>query len=327
MDCSSRLTYGSHRFSGQIARGLCAAVPGARNPIDAILWHAKRLILEAGIKDPPYNPTLYAPLRSVDKILEKRMEIEGRLVPIGKGFVVELRKDRSAERKNFTCAHEIAHTFFYESVGSIKRRKVGSPPGACDREEEVLCDIAAAELLMPSRRFLEIASDFSASPTSVVNLARIFETSLMATATRLLQLDAWNIKLALWEVDERGLKPRWLARPKVGLKHSPDLTIKDEENSGISRAILSRQSVISDEWLTLRGQEVFYHVESMPLNSKLVLCSLSSKTEVRNRPGRSLSPSLPFQYGCMCDGTGWLLSKINGYKVAMKCRATIHRKS
>lgn len=99
-------------FSSPIALGLLEAVPFAKSPIEAVLFHAEMLLIESGMAEPPFSPEVYAPLRSVKEVHYKDIEVDGRLIPSNNGFIIELRKDRSAERINFTFAHELAHTFF-----------------------------------------------------------------------------------------------------------------------------------------------------------------------------------------------------------------------
>jgi len=86
-------------------------------------------------------------------------------------------------RINFTIAHEISHTFFPEAGGARFR-------GMCDQDSreanelERLCDLGAAELLMPSEEF-EQAANGRFGLKIVATLATRFGSSVEATVYRL----------------------------------------------------------------------------------------------------------------------------------------------
>src|SRR5579863_9075399 len=81
--------------------------------------------------------------------IDDDLKADGALVPLGKefgaGFRMVLRSDLAEGRINFTVAHEICHTFFYERVPEIKFAS-----HAVDEEEERLCNCGAEEILMPA---------------------------------------------------------------------------------------------------------------------------------------------------------------------------------
>jgi hypothetical protein len=316
-------------FSSPLALGLCAAVPEAKDPVAAILWHATRLIAESGIAAPPFRPSSYAQLRRVRKIVYKNMQVEGCLIPCDGDFIIELRKDRPYGRTNFTCAHELAHTFFYESVPSIKYRAVASSQPHHDPEEERLCNIAAAELLMPSDVFRRISRDYSASPESLQAIAQMFESSLTATAVRLLNLQVWDSKFICWEMKGGRLKARWLAQPASGLTHYPNLEIINPPSSSVYHTATTGEAATGAEWLSLDRGYKLCHIRSMRLNeSKLVLSCITngmSKDPVKG-PEAALS-LLPLEYGCECDGNGWRWITKEGRSFVTRCRAPQHRTS
>src|SRR5437016_9815436 len=109
-------TRSSASYAARI-RTFMRTVPGTSDPESAIVARAAALVLESGIPEPPYDARIFAGLRRVHQVTEKRMSIDGRLIPSSAGFTIELRKDRPSGRKNFTCAHEVAHTFFYQGEG------------------------------------------------------------------------------------------------------------------------------------------------------------------------------------------------------------------
>lgn len=326
---SQSVASGNASFSSPLALGLCAAVPSANDPVAAILWHARKLITESGIVEPPFRPTSYAYLRRVKKIVYKAMQVEGCLIPCDGDFVIELRKDRPYERTNFTCAHELGHTFFYESVPSIKYRTVTSSQPHHDPEEERLCNMAAAEMLMPSEIFRKISQDYSPSPQSLELIAQTFESSLVATVVRLLNLKVWKSKFICWQMKDGQPKARWLAQPGRGLAYFPNLEITNPASSGIFHTATTGEATTSAEWLSLDGGYKLCHISSMCLSDSrtVISCTTNGASHSPAKDSEAASALLPLEYECECDGTGWRLIKQGGQNFVTRCRALQHRKS
>lgn len=122
-------------------------------------------------------------------LLSKNINSDALLIPIKGGFKIELKNEdklHQNHRTRYSCAHEMAHTFFY------KMNDKGAPfravPGGSEYEE-ILCDKAAAEFLMPNEVF-RIASDkivkkYGQSLTAVFKLKEKFKTSLRSICIRL----------------------------------------------------------------------------------------------------------------------------------------------
>lgn len=318
------------KFSSPLSLGLLNSVPGARNPVEAILWHAQMLLIESGMIEPPFAPAKYAPLRGVKEIVYKDMEVDGRLIPSANGFVIELRKDRSHERKNFTCAHELGHTFFYESVPTIKYRTVTSNQSHHDEEEERLCNIAASELLLPSPIVSKIAQDYSPSPQALLEISRTFETSLTATILKLLSLKIWNSTFILWNCDPAKLEAKWIAKSSGSLLYSPNLDLVNFKTSSVYETYITGETLSNPEWISLNGGYKLGRVHSMRINSRTVLsCVINNSGNQQGLYKRSkeILPTLPFNYDCKCDGTGWYFIKMEGTNYAARCKASKHKSS
>lgn len=90
----------------------------------------------------------------------------------------------SEGRVNFSIAHEIAHTFFRNSVTGARFRNVHVDQSREANELERLCDLGASELLMPSEEFLEeVGDDFGLH--TIPRIATRFCSSYEATLFRL----------------------------------------------------------------------------------------------------------------------------------------------
>jgi hypothetical protein len=312
------------KFSSPLAIGLREATRGAKDPIDAIVKRARRLLREAGLNEPPFRPALLAPLRRVTAIVRKRMEEEGRLVPTSSGFRIELRTDRSFQRTNFTCAHEISHTFFYEATPEIKYRRIKD--SLRDAEEEMLCNIGASEMLMPRDSIKTIAKDYYPSPVSLKEIAAMYNTSLTATTVRVLGLGVWTAKFVLWECDDENARAAWYARPSA-LIHYPQVDLQDYQTSGIRAAFRSNELVKSEDVLCINRRYTTCSISSVRLeNSARVLsCIAPPPPQTTSRPNSDLQIVIPEDYNCECHGTGSRIVYRNGYSYAEPCRAAIHR--
>jgi Zn-dependent peptidase ImmA (M78 family) len=315
-------------FKSPLSLGLLASVPGAKTPVDAILWHAKMLFIESGMTKPPFSPALYAPLRRVKEIILKNIEVEGRLLPCFDGFIIELRKDRSHERKNFTCAHELGHTFFYESVPTIKYRANSTSQLHRDEEEERLCNIAAAELLMPSSEFSKIVKDYVASPKSLQDISNLFEVSLVATVVNLLKHKLWNATFILWKQNNNKLEAEWIAQPNCNLVYSPAFEIVNFEKSSIYKAFQTDELIKNQETLKSRNGTLSDIFQSMKLNNRRVLSCIkhnSTGKSLLNVQTKIVKPTLPIEYECKCNGRRYIIVEQNGKTSAIKCLATEHK--
>src|ERR1039458_6899142 len=98
----------------------------------------------------PSNLEPFLASRNITSVaIEDDLKADGALVPLGRdfgaGFRMVLRRDLPEGRINFTVAHEICHTFFYERVPEVK-----FAAHAVDQEEERLCNYGAEEILMPA---------------------------------------------------------------------------------------------------------------------------------------------------------------------------------
>jgi hypothetical protein len=132
-----------------------------------------------------------------DVTTDDDLKADGALVPLGSdfsaGFRMVLRRDLPEGRINFTVAHEICHTFFYERVPEIK---FGAYP--VDSEEERLCNCGAEELLMPAMDVKRRAKEKPVSLEALQALAGHYRVSEPAMLIRLRNLGLWKAELVLW---------------------------------------------------------------------------------------------------------------------------------
>jgi IrrE N-terminal-like domain len=172
---------------------------GMRDPGDAIVDCAIDLLEEVGIDKPPVNLHIVASFQRVKEIQRVRMSHAGRLIPVGSDYVIQVKTSDKPSRQNFTAAHEIGHTILlsYRAAPSmIKDRTTGFYPQK--QEEEYLCDLAAAELLMPSSFFWPLVESKELSLDLVEALSQVFGSSRTATAIWLVHTGLWPCAFVIW---------------------------------------------------------------------------------------------------------------------------------
>jgi Zn-dependent peptidase ImmA (M78 family)/O-acetyl-ADP-ribose deacetylase (regulator of RNase III) len=124
---------------------------GNQDPVALIERKARDLVLnarDAGWQGPPFNPLAIA------KLLNIRAEanadvIDARTVADDKGLRIQFNPTQPRERLRFSIAHEIAHTLFPD-VGEQPRHRGGNRNVPDDWQLEMLCNLAAAEFVMPT---------------------------------------------------------------------------------------------------------------------------------------------------------------------------------
>lgn len=170
-------------------QSVLAFSPGA-DPVATMETKARELALEAmdkGWSGPPFDPLALAKWRGM--MLEARGDIpDARLVPSEKDrLVLEYNPMRPRGRLRFSIAHEVAHSLFDDCAERVRHRG-GDPAEASDNWQlEVLCNIGAAELLMPSGSFTELAGE-RLSIQKVMDVRKAFDVSVEACLIRLIKL-------------------------------------------------------------------------------------------------------------------------------------------
>lgn len=133
----------------------------------------------------------------VDLQYRRELDCDGFVEPLGKefrdGFRIVVNRSISATRASFTIAHELCHTFFYELVPEIK-----FSPHPTNEAEERLCNVGAADLLMPRKAVLRSAKPLPVCLKSLETLANKFSVSQPAMLLQLRALDIWKAELSSW---------------------------------------------------------------------------------------------------------------------------------
>ena len=121
------------------------------------------------------------------------------------GYGICVNGNQTVERQRFTICHELAHI-----VLGLPSQHGGDPAWSYSKRppNEVLCDVFAAELLLPHKLFKPLVDEADPSLAVVSDLARQFEASLVSTGSRFATLSSLPCAFVL----SQGGKVRYASR-------------------------------------------------------------------------------------------------------------------
>jgi len=122
----------------------------------------------------------------MDREVASREKRDAVLLPLlgGKRGQIVYNPVRPPGRVGFSIAHEIAHTFFPNSISGARFRTMCNPDSREGNELERLCDLAASELLMPLEEFRS-ATGQGMGLHMTEQLSDIFGSSFESTVFRM----------------------------------------------------------------------------------------------------------------------------------------------
>lgn len=123
-----------------------------RDPVQAIQQRAQEVVLQAmdaGWSGPPFDPLALAKILFLPVVGRDAVR-DARTVPLSDDRVqIEYNPSRPPARVRYSLAHEIAHTLFPDCAEQVRNRGGRAELQGDEWQLEVLCNIAAAEFLMP----------------------------------------------------------------------------------------------------------------------------------------------------------------------------------
>ena len=158
------------------------------DPVSAIQTKARQTVVEAtemGWQGPPYDPFGLAELLGIS-VLPNDAVVDARLVPVTEGLRIEFNPNRPHGRVRYSVAHELAHTLFPDCGETVRNRGPFDESRGDTWQLELLCNIGAAELLMPTGY-----TDLENEGIDIDNLLRLrseFDVSTEALLLRIAKL-------------------------------------------------------------------------------------------------------------------------------------------
>lgn len=166
------------------------ALTRGRDPIEAITADARALVfraLERGWHGPPFDPFVLAELLGIETLPTAEI-LDARTVPVGgTRFRIEFNPDRPRRRIRYSIFHEIAHTLFPDCARTIRNRGVHNASRRDDWQLEILCNIAAAEFLLPTGALAQ-AGNLRPTVDAILELRERYEASAEAALLRIRRL-------------------------------------------------------------------------------------------------------------------------------------------
>ena len=178
------MTYQEHQWTNP---SVVAFALGA-DPVRAIRSKARQTVVEAtewGWQGPPYDPFQLAELLEIS-VLPNDAVVDARIVPIAGGLRIEFNPNRPHGRVRYSVAHELAHTLFPDCAEMVRNRTPSIEFRDDTWQLELLCNIGAAELLMPTGY-----TDLENEGVDIDNLLRLrdeFDVSTEAILLRIAKL-------------------------------------------------------------------------------------------------------------------------------------------
>jgi O-acetyl-ADP-ribose deacetylase (regulator of RNase III) len=178
-------TYQNHWTNPSVLRILKTG-----NAIEDIRTRAKEVVFSAmqkGWGGPPFDPFALADILKIGVVASENV-LDARILARGEeNLVIEFNPNQPKARINYSIAHELAHTLFPDCAENVRERQKKPYTESGEWELEMLCNIGAAEFLMPIGSFPDLAGA-SLNIDTILNLRKEFEVSTESLLLRVVRL-------------------------------------------------------------------------------------------------------------------------------------------
>jgi hypothetical protein len=158
---------------------------GNEDPIQVITQTARTVVFKAlqdGWSGPPFDPVALAEYLKISVLARDDVQ-DARTTSTGKGLTIEFNPNRPHARVRYSICHEIAHTLFPDCKELVRYRLAHEEMSGDDWQLEMLCNIAAAELLMPIGSLPPLEAEHLTIDT-ILELRKKYEASTEAVLLR-----------------------------------------------------------------------------------------------------------------------------------------------
>lgn len=293
------------------------------DPVAAIVSVARTWMLAAadeGLAGPPFDPLALAKLLGIrtraradlsDAALvvdedSSSSEVSAPLSHLVQDprLVLEYNPTRPRGRMRFSIAHELAHAMFHDASAEPRHRTgPGAVPGSDDGWQlELLCNVAAAELLMPSEAVQGLAN-IDVDIDYLMDQRRRFDVSTEALLRRVVAVSDRPLHLLALHRRGEGLTDEAFVEYNVASRSST-LTV----SRGLRLSSPSFKSLVAvgqTERLTLEHEGIEYRAQAVGIppypgrSQPRLLCLLEPDQESAVVPSR-----LHFETGDISDVAG-----------------------
>ena len=241
------------------------ALAGDSDPLEILTAKVRELIFnafEAGWSGPPYDPFALAALLGIEVAPSKDVVDAQILSGRGRSLRIVFNPDRPAARINYSVAHELGHSLFPDCADLVRNRTRHTGATRDEWQLEMLCNIAAAEILMPVGTLR--AEDLKPEVDRLLELRQRYAVSSEAVLLRMLRLTPANClgfvarrepdsSTGHYKIDYAVGSPSWQLPVKAGLTLSQKSVISQCTAIGFT-------AKATEKWL---GSQQDYKVEAV----------------------------------------------------------------
>ncbi len=160
------------------------------NPVEDIQNRARTVVFSAiqkGWSGPPFDPFGLADILKINVIASEDV-LDAHMIPTKGGkLTIEFNPNRPKSRIRYSIAHELAHTLFPDCAQRVRERQKREEMEPGDWQVEMLCNIGAAEFLMPIGSFPDLAGE-KLNIDILMDLRKKYEVSAEALLLRVVKL-------------------------------------------------------------------------------------------------------------------------------------------
>ena len=149
---------------------------------------AEQILEELGIRRPrDIEIEIIAEYCGATIVYESLTSCEGRIIGVGDQAIITVNNRSIRPRQRFSAAHEVGH-WIHDRGNLVRICQERSISGSwTGQDRETRANLFAADLLLPKSIFIPEARRKEITFDTVDQLAQLFQTSLTATAIRLVQ--------------------------------------------------------------------------------------------------------------------------------------------
>jgi hypothetical protein len=287
---------------------------GGNKPFTIARSLARDVIAESRLAGPPFDPFKFTRMLNL-RIEYAPIEAEGVFTGLpGEDPKIVLPRPadslptRKRRRLNFTLAHEIGHYV-------IRRELYGFVPISIfateNTEEEALCSVFAAELLMPSNTIVRDFRSLGLLPEAFCTLGDRYDVSLQSLLCRATELWRGHLIAALWAKRDGQFTLTWITpkrQQKVVLTYSKrrrvyeayrmdKMMLCDTGHSTIERAFDCAEPQYAKDYFIMDGKKTWWNTTSMRLPGSGLVLSIMRRDSKESRtrlPQVRMRPRQPF---------------------------------
>ena len=170
------------------------ALSGELNPIAEVARRAREVVLDAmaeGWTGPPYDPFALADILGIPTVASADVR-DARVGYRDGRYIIEYSPYKPKGRTRFSIAHEIGHTLFPNCADLVRNRVQLIKADSDEWQLELLCNLAAAEFLMPIGALGDV-KDQPVTLDAVLDMQRTFEVSTEAILLRMAKVTTDNV--------------------------------------------------------------------------------------------------------------------------------------